>query len=571
MNALGVQPAASAAPRRAKDQSLAPPVREAAVPLWAWAVWVLAVMASAAFMPFDASYDVAHYHIHNGWAAWNGRLDKDFAPADMHSFINPAYNVIVWWLIERLPGPFVNSVLAIPMALIAPALYYLTRTFSILITGRASRAVCLTVALAGLLAEGNFAVFASIRNDSWGAAGFLGALALSLTVDGRLAGWRRLVISSLILGALLGMKWTNGAYVVAYGVFVLVLAEGWQARIRAGLICALAGGLAVLAMSGPYAWILWQRFGNPIFPLANDVFASPFGPEGWDAYARRKPEGPLGFLAYPFIFTLDSTLIGSADYKDPRFLLTYLSAPLLIAAIGFRWRDGNAPEWGRPVLAVSLVLIVGILVWMQVFPVLRYMLAAWILGPFFVALLLFAGTGRAALTARLRRIGFVAVACLLIASNTTGVRRAHWDGLFVPYVSAEIADMERFENAFVLIAGDTPSAFLVPLFPETATFGSIIPQDYFAPALENYRPLLRAAMAEAPERPIYVLIHSYDRGVEELAKLAAREQLYSDPAACEDVPNNFTTEFGGWVLCRVYRPSETRLDAQAALRLERGR
>lgn len=537
----------------------------AAIPVWAWVVWVAAVMLAAALSPWDAGYDVAHYHIHNGWAAWNGRIDIDYAPADMHSFINPAYNLLVWWLIEAVPGPVVNAVLAIPMALILPILYSLTRTISLAMTGEASRRVCLGVAVLGFFAEGQMGIFASIRNDAWGAMVFLAALALSVRQDGGLASPKRLAAASLLLGCVFGMKLTNIGYVVAYGVFVMVLAEGWKTRLRAGAVCATLGGLGFLALAAPYAWMLWERFDNPVFPMANSLFDSPVGPDDYDAYERRKAGHFLGFLVYPFVFTMDSTIIGSGDYDDLRFLFTYLAAPALLVICARRALAGAAMPASRMVVALSCAMLTAIFLWMSSFAVLRYLLAAWIVGPLFIAMVFFAVTGQARLSASRARLAAIVAVFLLATGSGPSGRRLPWNSLTTPYVTAQIPAPERFTDAFILFIGDYPSAFLAPQFPETATFAGAVPQDYFRPALANYRPMMRRAIAGQPDRPVYAVFFAMEedkslRPSAILTKLQVQEGLVGDPSTCERIETSFDTGVGRWLVCPVARRTETTGD-----------
>ncbi len=534
-----------------------------AVPLWVWAAWVLAFMLVSAVLPRDASYDVAHYHIHNGWAALHGRIDRDFAPADMHSFINPAYNILVYWLIERLPGPAVNALVAVPQALILPLLYVLCRTLSLAIAGRASMAACLIVALAGFIAEGHLNLFASLRNDAWGAGAFLAALVLAIGPGGRLAGPGRLAAASLLLGAAFGMKATNLAYVLAFAVFVGVLAADWRERLGAALACALAGGAATLLLAGPYAWVLWERFANPLFPMANGLFESPLGPTDYDAYDRRKPGGVLGLLAYPFVFTFDATLIGSEDTDDVRFLMAYLASFGLLGWAMFRGRAGKSPAV-RLVLALSLGMLVAMLTWMQVFSVLRYLLAAWILGPLLAYILWLVLARESALTVRAGRVTAIAGLALLAMTGPHELRRATWERWDAPYAGADIPMPERFEEAILLFSGDYPSAFLAPQFPGSAVFGHVAMQDYFRPALENYRPRLRAFI-EATQRPVYAVTFSHDTPADVLAKIARLEPLAGDPAFCEPVRTGLDAGDGSWFICPLQRRGAGQ-DVTAALR-----
>lgn len=529
-----------------------------AVPIEAWLVWVLAFAAFSAFLPRDVSYDVAHYQIHNGWALLNERIHQDFAPADMHSFINPPYNAFVWWLIERLPGPLVSAVLALPQALILPGLFYLTRAVSTALTGSATRNVCLFVAAIGFLADGHFSLFASIRNDAWGAAAFIGALALSVREDGSLAGWKRLAGASLIMGAVLGMKGTNLPYTLAFASFVLILAEGHRARLNAALVCAAGGFVSAALLTVPYAWILWTEFANPVFPMANGLFDSPLGPDAYDAYARRKPDGLLGLLVFPFGFTFNSEIIGSTDLDDVRLLLGYVSAIALLGLLGRNRLNKSTRPGARLLLALTAAFLIGLFAWMQAFSVLRYYIAGWMLGPVLVFALVLFLTREAVASHRLRMLGLAAAVPLLAFTGPMDLRRAAWSDVSEPYVSADIPGPERFEDAFILFTGDDPSAFLATQFPASATFGHAVMQDYFRPALENYRPLMRDALWSS-DRPVYAVMFERkgETGRERmLDRLATRENLIGQGDACERIPTNFEANDGMWLVCPLERGDE---------------
>lgn len=71
---------------------------------WVFGLWVIGFGLISALYPRDISYDVVHYQIHNGWSFLNDRSGVDFAPAEMHSFLNPIWQVFVWFLIESFPG-----------------------------------------------------------------------------------------------------------------------------------------------------------------------------------------------------------------------------------------------------------------------------------------------------------------------------------------------------------------------------------------------------------------------------------------------------------------------------------
>jgi hypothetical protein len=61
----------------------------------------------------------------------------------------------------------------------------------------------------------------------------------------------------------------------------IALACWWRLRrVRPGALAALAAGglVGYLLTGGWWAWRMWTAFGNPVFPLFNDLFQSPFAP-----------------------------------------------------------------------------------------------------------------------------------------------------------------------------------------------------------------------------------------------------------------------------------------------------
>lgn len=85
----------------------------------------------------------------------------------------------------------------------------------------------------------------------------------------------RIFSGSALLGAAIGLKLTNIFFAPAFLGFVLVALgrSFWSWRvILQGVGGAVAGGAL---LHGYWGWLLWQEFGNPIFPFANSFFHSP--------------------------------------------------------------------------------------------------------------------------------------------------------------------------------------------------------------------------------------------------------------------------------------------------------
>lgn len=348
-----------------------------------WAIWFFAFFIISAIVPRDAHFDAAHYHLHNGWSFWAGRLDQDFAPSEMHSFLNPFHSAIVWLLVSTLPGPLAIGLLGLVQAVILPGLYALLARLAWRLDIDVSPAILFAIALACFTSQPMIIMLSSVLNDHWGAATFLFALVLLVPHDREMPGWKALVAGSILVGAGFGMKLTNAVYVVGYAAAVLVIMPGWQARLRACAICAAAGLGAVLLTGGWWAWMMYERFGNPIFPNLNALFDAPLGPDTAFRDEKFLPGSFLEGALRPFWFSFDASPINEQPTRDFRLLAGYLAALAIPVVAGIRWRSGEAGRQDRALLALSLGFLVTFTAWTAIFSIQRYAMGLYLIGPAF--------------------------------------------------------------------------------------------------------------------------------------------------------------------------------------------
>ena len=133
----------------------------------------------------------------------------------------------------------------------------------------------------------------------------------------------------------MGLKLTMGPYVVALGALIVLMVLARQVRVGAGLAFLAGTVLGFAAFGGAWCWRLWERFGNPLFPFANQVFRSPYLPAEAIRDPRWVAQGPLDLLATPWAMALGETSrLQEIPFRDARFLL------VLVAASG-----GSPCEW----------------------------------------------------------------------------------------------------------------------------------------------------------------------------------------------------------------------------------
>ncbi len=535
-----------------------------------WLAWIVVFALISAVLPRDASFDVAHYHLHNGWSALNGRLEQDLAPAEMHSFLNPVFNVAVWWLIEHLPGPAVNAILGALQATAVPVLYFLARKLLRLCDVRDASRVALFCAFVGFLCVPMLATMASLRNDMHGAIAFCGALLLLIDEEGQTASLARVFAAAFIVGLAAGVKLTNVVYIPGLAVFVLAAWPGLRPRAAAVAIAA-SGGLAGIVLGGGW-WMakLYTEFGNPVFPMLNDLFGAPLGPaEGVSRDVRYLPDGVLEALVKPVTGAFDLALINEDTGRDLRLAAFYLGAVAILGISLAQMR--NRVTVPRPVIALALACLAFIVVWVLQFSIMRYATGAFLLGPLMLVLAWKLGPFEKSLSVSARPFLY-GMALLMIATlGPESVRRAPWERPSAPYVSVELPEGFEAGDAGIIMAGPFPTAFTATALNDAAWIGHGAAQPWSAPFLKNYRPLI-AERIDSESANLFAVICVQDTGVENeqhrrrgvtdkntadqtLARLAGEYPVEADESACRPLKTSFDTDTTRWVMCPLMRSS----------------
>ncbi len=528
-----------------------------------WLVWFLGFALLSAFWPRDAGFDVAHYHIHNGWSAVEGRLQRDMAPADLHSFLNPLHNAWLWGLIERWPGPIAMLLVSPVQAALLPVTYAFGARLAARLDVSVSRGLLFFAALVGFLALPNQLMLATLGNDHWGALAFIFAVVLLIGRAETQPTPLVLAVGSFVLGAAAGMKLTNLIYVIGFAVAVLAMATAWNSRARAIAICAALGALGLLLTGGLWAWRMWDMFGNPIFPNLGGLFAStPLGPDEAFRDERFLPSGWLDLLFRPFSFSLNGKLIYEFESADPRFLALYVA---LIATFGFclfrGFRQRDWPRHSRLVLSLCAAIFASFLVWSAVFSIIRYALALWVIAPIFVTVLASWMLPKRSASSSFQLGLVLFCSALFVMTGPSQVRRVAWTSWTEPYVWAELPEQLDVSDGIIVFATQYPTAFLAPSVESAAWLSHADSPPWSQPALANYRPQVRERLL-ASDAPIFVVMFwGMDSDAEDLARTAAELGLHHDVKQCQRLRTAFdiqtATDDMHWVICPVSRPART--------------
>lgn len=524
-----------------------------------WALWFAVFAIFSAVFPRDAGFDVAHYHIHNGWSAIEGRLSQDMAPADLHSFLNPLHNALTWGLIAALPGPVAMLVLSPIQAALLPVTYALGVRLSERLEVHPSQTALLVAAFVGFLALPNQLMFSTLGNDHWGALAFLVAIVLLLPRGGKDLSITSLIAGSLLLGLSAGIKLTNFVYILGYAAAVLSLAPTWRVRIRWSAICAVMGLVGLMLTGGLWAWHMWELFGNPIFPNLGGLFpGSALGPDEPFRDERFLPAHVVDIFIRPFAFSMNGLLIYEFDSADPRFLALYL---VVLGGLCFstirRVRQRDWPRHARTIFAISAATLSVFLVWSAVFSIIRYALALWVVAPVIAIIWLSWMFPDQSRLPRFQLILMIICGALFVTTGPSQVRRVAWTSWTEPYVWAEKPESVDLSGAVVVFATQFPTAFLAPTFQDAAWLTHADSPSWSEPALANYRPKIHARLSTT-DAPIYVaMFWGQQSDEDDLQRTASEFGLQANASACHRLATSFDIKSSDddmyWVLCPVSR------------------
>ncbi len=307
--------------------------------VWLAGAFLAATLAWTLWAGKDLSWDVINHHLYQPFSLLSGRYRVDLFAAGNQSYYNPLGYVPFYLLAgPSTPSWVTGLALALLHGLVAWPLVALTAR---LWPGRsgldASRALALALAWSAPL----YLVTAGTSSgDPWSTL-LVVAAAAAVAGQGRVP--LRWGLAGGLIGVACGLKLSNAIFAVAWGT---VLVWGLIRR-RAGwrdlLAYATAAGAGLVLVDGFWAFELWKRFGNPVFPLFNQWFESPFAPTQPMVDTRFTPHGVLDLVLRPLAWAEYRPYTHTEAFApDIRPLtLTLLLVPA--AVLWFRRRRSGGP------------------------------------------------------------------------------------------------------------------------------------------------------------------------------------------------------------------------------------
>jgi len=473
--------------------------------LWrgGWAVMALACLGLCVLWSWyagkDMNWDSLNYHYYVAYQWMTDRLSQDFMAASIQSYLNPLSYLPFYWMVSAGWNSLaVGSALAALHGLNLLLIGWMTA----LLLPPSLRYRPLWIVVSVLLAAVN-PIFASETGSSFNditttipvLAGYvlffrsIGTVAAS-GMQAEIAGWRKWFWPGLLLGVAVGLKLTNAVFALGL-LAVLPFVRDRNTRWPSRLFWYGLGGIAgFLLINGTWAWQLYSRFGNPLFPYFNGLFASPDFPAFNIRNYRFVPDSLSQALSFPW----NALRVASDVYTEPaapdtRWLALFLLGCCLLAGYGLRrYRARIAPSpapasvaWGRllPLLAACAVSYV---LWLYTSGNGRYFMpASLLLGPLLVCFSLsLIGSNRFSVYL----LGLLlAVQCAQVGVGaqhrwSPGAWTDAWFDVKVP------AQLESSPYLYLAPAGQS-GMFVVPFLHPDSAFSNISGQVPLAPGVRG--------------------------------------------------------------------------------------
>ena len=340
------------------------------------ALCLAAGAALSVVMGQDANWDLLNYHLYNGYTFLQGGFTADLLPTGLQSYLNPLLDALYAGLAL---GPLRDAprILAAVTGLwYGVALVLTARLATLLYADRILAAAAFAMAVTG---AAMISQVGTVTGEVQAAVVMMAGLLIML----KGSALPRTAWGGLLFGVAAGLKLTAAAFAPAALLAAISLSRAPRTMRRwigAGLLFSGAwiGGLALA--DGWWGSMLARRFGNPVFPLFNGVFRSPFYPPASLLDDRFFPHTISQWLAYPLFWALQKVaLVSELPLQDPRLAVALILVTLTIVS----WRTLE------PVPRALLVFFgIGYATWLMTSSILRYAIMLEVAGGLLAPLLL---------------------------------------------------------------------------------------------------------------------------------------------------------------------------------------
>ncbi len=332
-----------------------------------------------------ADWDFLAYHYYSGYAALTGRVGYDLMPAGIQSYLNPILDIIQYALINSFHNfpKLVSFILGLYWGFLAFVLYLINN----LLFSRSKKlkglnniiifsAVILSVTECTIVSEIGMS-FCDIPV----AAVILTSLYLllkSIYIFNNKNKFYLLFLSGLFAGIASGLKLTSIIYAVALALTVIILGFDKDFKKYLSKIIILLAGMSLgfLATNGYWMYILYKNFGNPMFPLYNEIFKSNlYSYLNYHDY-RFINHNLANIVAGPVIWTMGKSFVSDLYFFDLRHCASYFILLGFLIRTFYLLSKRQYLKLRQNIMSICIMIfcIISYFIWVYNFGILRYLM-----------------------------------------------------------------------------------------------------------------------------------------------------------------------------------------------------
>jgi hypothetical protein len=332
------------------------------------------------FLGQDVGWDLLYYHLYNPYAFLNNRFDMDFMAAGGQSYFNPLLDIPYYLMITKLS--------AFPrLVAFMQGLYYGIAAFMIWLISfkffkvERKRDYFFPVA-AFIIGATNLVIIleaGTTFNDLQVTAGILLSVYILMCNLFSAQSKKRLwliLLSGFIAGAASGLKLTVALY--CGGIFIAVLFNYKQIKSpqKTLLLFVLGCTVGFLVTDGFWIYKMWEKFKNPLFPMFNSIFESPYYriDNGFDK--KFVPYGIIKIIFFPFYWHKFCT-IHEFNFTEFRYIIAYIAVIIwgAVSFIRYKTKIYCPPDYYKNITKfIIFFVIASYFMWMYQFSAIRYIL-----------------------------------------------------------------------------------------------------------------------------------------------------------------------------------------------------
>lgn len=430
----------------------------------------------------DINWDLKNYHYYNAYAFIENRLSYDIAPAQLQTYFNPILDIPFYILSQHLSSPMIGFIFGlihgINLVLVFYIYWNITRSENLV---KKFLLGVFFVIIAGT-GPGFLSELGGTMNDNFISLFILFALLLLILshnnfMSGQMRkGYKKVCVAGLIMGLAAGLKATVLLYAVSSGLFLHLLLPKSSLKniLRTLFVYGSSGMLGFMTSGGFWLWRLYEYYGNPIFPLYNNIFKSSYIAPLPFLDQRFLPKTLIEYLTWSIASSINSFRVCEIKFSDLRFAFYYVILILFLVYTGMNRLLKQPVETPIPNHQVTFEKLVtnyliafsisSYVIWMIQFSIYRYLIPLEFLVPLCSVLVL----DRVFKDRHL----MISVVILSVMLGLYGYQSFDWGRTdwSSPYIKIDSSQYKAVDGGVVLMLGQAPTAYVIPEFPKSFRF-----------------------------------------------------------------------------------------------------